>query len=130
MLEFVNFYSITLTIATIVLILALAFVGWAMTKSKDQVKFPQLQNTCPDNWTIENGMCVQPVSDSINHGNQTLQEAQSSATFKITTPGIDGNKFDPNDAGWSAAGNAACAKKKWASDLNIAWDTITNSNYC
>lgn len=121
MLEFANFYSITLTIATIILILALAFVGWAMTKSKDQVKFPQLQNTCPDNWTIDvNGMCEQPDSGSINYGN----------AMPSTTPGINETKFDPNHAGWSAAGNAACAKKKWASDLNIAWDTITNSNYC
>lgn len=130
MLEFANFYSITLTIATIILILALAFVGWAMTKSKDQVKFPQLQNTCPDNWTVDgSGNCVQPTG--INMGNKTLDTALS-ATPKITTPGLSDDKkmFDPNDAGWSAAGNAACAKKKWASDLNIAWDTITNSNYC
>jgi hypothetical protein len=129
MLEFANFYSITLTIATIVLILALAFVGWAMTKSKDQVKFPQLQNTCPDNWTIDvNGMCEQPESGSINRGNKSLSDAAP----PITTPGLsdDKERFDPNHAGWSAAGNAACAKKKWASDLNIAWDTISNSNYC
>lgn len=130
MLEFANFYSITLTIATIVLILALAFVGWAMTKSKDQVKFPQLQNTCPDNWTVDgSGNCVQPTG--INMGNKTLQEAKN-ATPPITTHGLDSSadKFDPNHAGWSAAGNAVCAKKKWASDLNIAWDTISNSNYC
>lgn len=123
MLDLTNFYSLTVTIAIIILILALAFVGWTMSKSKDIVKFPQLQNTCPDNWTINvSGHCVQPEVGNINYGN----------TMASSTPGLsnDNTSFNPNDAGWSASGNAACAKKKWASDLGIAWDTITNANYC
>jgi hypothetical protein len=123
MLDLTNFYSLTVTIAIIILILALAFVGWTMSKSKDIVKFPQLQNTCPDNWTINvNGHCMQPDQGKLNYGN----------TMASSTPGLSSDKksFDPNDAGWSASENAACAKKKWASDLGIAWDTITNANYC
>lgn len=123
MVDFTNFYSLTLTIAIIILILALAFVGWAMSKSKDIVSFPPLQNTCPDNWKITvDGMCEQPAYGALNYGN-----AMPSTTHGIST---NEKSFDPNHAGWSAAGNAACSKKKWASDLNITWDTITNANYC
>lgn len=122
MVDFTNFYSITITIAIIILILALAFVGWTMSKGKEIVSFPPLKNTCPDNWSVDasSGHCVQPSSDAINYGKQ----------MPPTTPGLDGTNFDPNHAGWSAAGNAVCAKKKWASDLNISWDTVTNANYC
>jgi hypothetical protein len=112
---------LTITIAILILILALAFVGWTMTKSKDMVKFPQLQNTCPDYWTVNaSGHCEQPTG--INKGNKTLTAD--------STRGITATDFDPNHAGWSAAGDAVCAKKKWASDLGITWDTITNANYC
>jgi hypothetical protein len=128
MLDLTNFYSLTVTIAIIILILALAFVGWTMSKSKDIVKFPQLQNTCPDNWTINvSGHCVQPEVGNINYGNTSATPMNADNTPGLST---DKKSFDPNDAGWSASGNAACAKKKWASNLGISWDTITNANYC
>lgn len=120
-----GFYKMVVAIAVIVLILVLGFMGWTMTKNTDMMSFPKLQNTCPDYWTIDDisgkPYCVQPVADKINRGKTDMP---------ATTPGISGTKFDPNDAGWSSAGNAACAKKKWASNLGISWDTITNANYC
>lgn len=130
MLDLTNFYSLTVTIAIIILILALAFVGWTMSKSKDIVKFPQLQNTCPDNWTINvNGHCVRPDQGNLNYGNTSATPMNADNTPGYTSSGSV-ISFDPNHAGWSASKNAACAKKKWASDYGISWDTITNANYC
>lgn len=131
MLDLTNFYSLTITIAIIILILALGFVGWTMSKSKDMAKFPELQNTCPDNWTINvNGHCVRPEQGNINRGDNTSATPMNDKN----TPGytISGSviSFDPNHAGWSASKNAVCEKKKWASDYGISWDTVTNANYC
>jgi hypothetical protein len=121
-----GFYKMVVAIAVIILILVLGFMGWTMTKNTDIASFPKLQNTCPDYWTIDDTSggrphCVQPSDGKINRGKTDMPSS---------TPGLSGTKFDPNDAGWSSAGNAACAKKKWASNLGISWDTITNANYC
>ncbi len=118
-----GFYKMVVAIAVIILILVLGFMGWTMTKNTDIASFPKLQNTCPDYWTIDtSGHCVQTVDGKINRGK---------AEMPLTTPGISGaDRFDPNNAGWLSAGSSACAKKKWASNLGISWDTITNANYC
>lgn len=120
-----NFYMLVVSVAVIILILTLAFMGWTISKNKDIVSFPTLQNTCPDYWAIEDiggkPHCVQPNgSENINRGKN----------IPDTTPGYTAGKFDPNNAGWSSAGNSVCKKKKWASDLGITWDTISNANYC
>lgn len=120
-----GFYTTVLSIAIIILILVLAFLGWTMSKQKDTVKFPKLQTDCPDFWGIEKDgaktYCKQPEQGMINSG---------SADAVNTAPGFKDGKFDFANSGWSAGGNAVCAKKKWANSHGINWDTVTNANYC
>lgn len=120
-----SFYTIVLSIAVVVLILVLAFLGWTMSKQKETDNFPKLQTTCPDYWSIENDRgntyCIQPLSGQVNYG---------SADASKDAPGFVNGKFDFANSGWSAGGNAVCAKKKWANSHGINWDTVTNANYC
>ena len=120
-----SFYTIVLSIAVVVLILVLAFLGWTMSKQKQTDNFPKLQTTCPDYWGITNeggkAYCIQPSQGQVNYG-----DADASKDSK----GYDNGKFDFANSGWSAGGNAVCAKKKWANSHGINWDTVTNANYC
>jgi hypothetical protein len=119
---FDSFYTIVLSIAVVVLILVLAFLGWTMSKQKDTDNFPKLKTTCPDFWQVtQNGKCKQPSSEQVNFGSSTASNG---------APGFKDGEFDFANAGWSAGGNAVCAKKKWANSHGINWDTVTNANYC
>ena len=122
---FDSFYIIVVAIAVIVLILVLAFLGWTMSKQKATDTFPKLHTPCPDFWGFESEggktYCKQPASNQVNYGDD---KASSDAQ------GFADGKFDFANAGWSAGGNAVCAKKKWANSHGINWDTVTNANYC
>ena len=123
-----SFYTTVLVIAVIILILTLGFLGWVMSKQKATDNFPKLQTSCPDYWgvTTEDGKayCTQPAEGQVNYGN--------TAAASTSTIGYDStkNRFDFSNAGWSAEGNAICAKKKWANKYGINWDTVTNYNAC
>jgi hypothetical protein len=120
-----SFYTIVLSIAVVVLILILAFLGWTMSKQKETDNFPKLQTTCPDYWSITNeggkAYCIQPLLGQVNYG---------SADASKDALGFKDGKFDFANSSWSAGGNAVCAKKKWANSHGINWDTVTNANYC
>lgn len=114
-----SFYFIILAIAIVILILVLAVIGWMMTKNVQSQKFPGITTTCPDYWTIdETGKCVRPGPTQMNYGTVDLTK----------TPGGAVNSFDPNDAGWSKSGDSICAKKTWANDYGVKWDTVVNSS--
>ncbi len=127
-MDFSNFYSMVLIVAILVLILVLAFMGWTMSKQAELQNFPIFQTTCPDHWDIvvdpatNKPYCKRPAVNYINRGKDGLESS---------TPGYDAaTGFDFSNSGWSAAGDAVCAKKKWADTYEVAWDTITNSNKC
>jgi hypothetical protein len=125
-MDFSNFYTIVVVIAVIVLIAALGFLGWTMSQQKTIDEFPKLRASCPDFWQVESGdagkvYCVKPSTGSPNSGPEEVLTGAK---------GVDGDKFDTNDAGWAAAGNAVCGKQKWANSQGINWDTVTNANFC
>jgi len=122
----IGFYTIVVAIAAIILILVLAFLGWTMSKQRRTDNFPKLQTACPDYWEITDAdgktYCKQPLQTQVNSGDVKASSPD--------TPGFAEGKFDFTNAGWSAGGNAVCAKKKWANSHGINWDTVTNANYC
>ena len=130
---FDSFYTLVVTIAVVILILVLAFLGWTMSKHKDKsANFP-IQTTCPDYWEIENDIatkkayCKQPPDSTyMNYG-----DAQASTSDSLPKDVFKDGKFDFTNSGWSSAGqNAVCAKKKWADMYKIKWDTVTNDTSC
>lgn len=129
-MDFSNFYTLVLTIAIIILILLLGYMGWLMSKQKTVDEFPKLRTSCPDFWKVEPGdngkvFCVRPTAEgAINAGTGDI--------FASGASGVDANKtkFDTTDVGWASAGNAVCGKQKWANANGITWDTVSNANFC
>jgi hypothetical protein len=123
-MDFYNFYTMVTVIAILLLISALAFVGWTMSKQKKIDDYPKLRTTCPDFWAIDkDGKCVRPGPGGLNRGNE-------SDDYFVGAYGVEGNIFNPADAGWASAGNAVCGKQKWSNSQGVAWDTVTNANFC
>ena len=136
-----SFYLIVLAVATIILILLLAFLGWNMSNAKKGEKYPTITTSCPDNWTLSTTtadnkvpiVCTRPAS-GYNFGGNDL------TTYMATSSSVGYNSADANntsliftDDAWSKDAdtpNPVCAKKKWASKYGIKWDSIENANYC
>ena len=136
MFEIDSFYLIILSVAVFILILALGFSGWMLSKQNDQINFPNITTTCPDFWTIdETGNCVQPnAADKFNYGSSNIL----SNYVKLGTSGTPGPvpgktdtaSFDSKNAAWGSGKTGVCNKRKWSTNNNIQWDTVTNVNYC
>jgi hypothetical protein len=127
-MDFSNFYTLVLTIAIVILILVLGYIGWLMSQQKNTDEFPKLRTSCPDYWKVESGpdgkvFCVRPTDeDALNRGDDKWAD---------DAIGVEGSsKFDTTNVGWAAAGNAVCGKQKWANAHGITWDTVTNANFC
>ena len=119
------FYIIVLSIASIILILLLTYVGINMKSSiNSSTTFPPTKSTCPDYWVADNSGCKIPAD--------TARNAPTSIN-STGLPGYDSVRGSINfsDAGWSVGGMASvCAQKKWANQSGIVWDGVTNYNGC
>ena len=127
------FHVIVLTIAIIVLILALTLVGLLLGKRSTTNAFPPIYSTCPDYWTVaqDGSSCIIPTArSSLNVGslytNGTLNlTAQSTPGYAYDTPN---NQYLINfsDPGWQGI----CSMSKWANNNGVVWDGVTNFNQC
>ena len=121
-----TFYLIVLGVASLILILLLAFMGWTISNANKTTRYPKITITCPDNWTPDDtneGVCTVPGSGKHNY----------LATIPSTTPGYVSGTTSVNfsDSNWSGSGlNPTCAKKKWADTNGIKWDSVTNAAFC
>jgi hypothetical protein len=119
-----TFYLIVLGVASLILILLLAFMGWTISNANKTTKYPAMTTTCPDNWKPDNvtpGVCVAPGPGKYNN-----------ITVPPNTPGyVSNNSVNFSNDKWSGSGlTPTCAKKKWATDNKITWDSVTNAAYC
>jgi len=102
-----NFQKIVIIIAIILLILALAFIGTAISNEKNTHDFPPVIAECPDYWThdVEQNKCI------------NVHELGR---------GLDGEKVKELDLKYWK--DYLMCLKKWASNLiNISWDGISNN---
>jgi len=104
-----TFQHTVLTISIIILIISLAWSGYGLVKKKQDAQWPPVIASCPDYWVQnEDGMCV---------------------------PGADFPKdsTDCETAAPRAANNLNTTEKRslkqWATNCNLSWDGITNSNF-
>ena len=137
MFEIDSFYLIILSVAVFILILALGFSGWMLSKQNDQIDFPNITATCPDFWTIDaTGNCVQPTATYFNYGKDgnilTNYVKLGTSGSAVDVPGkvSSASSFNSKDAAWGSGKEAICNKRKWATENNIQWDTVTNVNFC
>ena len=135
-----SFYLIVLAVATLVLILMLAFLGWNMSNAKKGTRFPTITTSCPDNWksekiNISGGAeiiaCKRP--ENFNKGNEKLDSYMSTPTSVGYISADRTNYLNFADNLWNKnpkVSNPTCAKNKWAKDHGIKWDSVENANYC
>lgn len=119
------FYIIVLSVAIMLLILILTYIGIKMVNNRTSEgnTFPPSYSPCPDYWeTNGNGKCVVPGVQSTNHGTETYTSGN--------TPGYSGGSIDFNAAGWTTNGSSICSKRAWANSNTVVWDGITNYNGC
>jgi len=122
------FYVIVPSIAIIILILILTYIGIQMVNKKSasgKNEFPPQYATCPDYWQLNNeGKCVMPTTGSRNSVTGTLSASN--------TPGYNSTEgiIDFNNSGWSATGSSICKQKMWANSNNVTWDGVSNYNAC
>lgn len=131
-----SFYLIVLGVATLVLIILLAFLGWNMSNAKKGTKYPVITTTCPDNWTSEKVgadiLCKRPASDQFNRGDAKLDAYMGNQT---SVGYVDNTEKYLNfaDNKWNTdvkVPNPTCAKKAWAKTYGIKWDSVDSANYC
>ena len=106
-----GFQKFVLFTAIIVLIIALVFIGIALSYS-NETTWPPMVPQCPDYWLIDgsgnNSTCVN-IKDL---GTCQPQSGQNHLVMNFNTPAFSGT-------------NGACAKYTWANKCNVTWDGIT-----
>ena len=138
-----TFHIIVLSIAVIVLIILLTFIGIIMGRQNSTAPFPPNISTCPDFWQVstDGNKCIIPNNNSINTGklyNGALINPDVFDTSKF--PGFSQSTDDKNrpiysinfnDLGWSGTGlQGICSKRNWSKNYNIQWDGVSNYTNC
>jgi hypothetical protein len=132
------FHIIVLTVALVILILLLTFIGLLMSNQKNNLSYPPTYNTCPDYWSIstDGSNCIIPsYSSNLNIG--LLYSGPTTLNSSVsTTPGFTSitdannnviNQINFNNSKWQGS---VCNQKIWAVNNNIVWDGISNYNSC
>ena len=119
-----GFQKIVLTVAIIVFILLLIFIGSVLYQNKYGSAFPPIVSNCPDYWL------------DMEEDTGTNQDGDNSKTkVKCFNAKNLGNKscqkvMDFSSDMWSGS-DGACRKYKWAKACDLTWDGITNKdNIC
>ena len=94
------------SIAIIILILSLCFIGIMLYRQKSTASYPPVLPNCPDYWDASGNICINPPEMNLGNG-------------KCPT------RMDFTTARWNGS-NSTCAKYKWAKTCNLTWDGITD----
>jgi hypothetical protein len=141
------FYIVTISVAVVLLILILSYVGLKMaSETVLDVAYPPNKMRCPDNWknikdeeSDANYKCVIPSDGELNSGSlytgSELKDTVTSApgyfaedTTKTLPARID---FSVDGwAGYKGGQTSDCSKRTWSSEHGVLWDGVTNYNYC
>jgi len=104
-----NFQKIVIVIAIILLILALGFIGTAISNEKNTHDFPPVIAECPDYWThdVEQNKCI---------NDRELGEEHPVYGSKLKEFLINDHRI-----------KSMCNKKKIMNEFKLSWDGITNN---
>ena len=106
-----NFQQIVLLVASIILIISLIMIGFALSNVNKNVTFPPITASCPDYWE--------------NTGNNECTNVQNLGTTSSDCPTIP-SKMDFSVSPFTGS-ESNCEKKKWAKGCGLTWDGITNN---
>jgi hypothetical protein len=107
-----NFQRIVLTIAIVLLVISLIFIGLSINGSKKNRKFPPVVANCPDYF-----------DDKGTNSKSLCKNTKSLGICSDKIPDFNTSEY--------IGQNGMCNKKKWAKSCNVTWDGITNNlNAC
>lgn len=137
------FRIVVLSIAVIVLILLLVFIGILLSRGKTNDAWPPTANTCPDYWSVnEDGKsCAIPSNqgaNSLNIGTMygNLPSNLPGQGSQLSTSFVNYNNPDAFVADTKGdyieldKFSGICQKRCWAKNFNIVWDGVSNYNNC
>ena len=113
-----GFQKFVLFAAIIILLIALVFIGIALSNATDK-QWPPITAQCPDYWQIDGS------GDNTTCSNiKDLGTCQPQNDDEHLTMNFNGSAFSGQ--------NGMCAKYKWANKCGVSWDGITYgvSNPC
>ena len=131
-----QFYVIVITIAIVLLILALTYIGvFLIGDDTAKVTFPPHSNQCPDYWEVNGDGSCEVQKNGINLGTKSDDSERTYADKDEFVPASDGgnqfvtdNASNPTSIDFTAG--SICDKKQWANTFKIEWDGVTNYNKC
>lgn len=127
-----SFYTIVASIAVVMLILVLTYIGIVMVYYKGKTSYPPVAATCPEYWKVgEEGKCYIPSTGEKNAGSLYAADATPISNIPGYGSTSNGNYINFQDAGWARSGKTQiCAQSQWANSKQIVWDGVTNFNGC
>jgi hypothetical protein len=137
------FRIVVLSVALIILILLLVFIGILLSQGKKDQAWPPVTNTCPDYWLVtDDGKgCQIPGNRGANSlnigtmygnlpGNIPAQGQALSTTF-VNYNNPSAYVKDPNgDYIDLDKFSGVCQKQCWSNQFNLVWDGVSNYNNC
>ena len=127
------FYFIVASVAIVILILFLTFMGILLRYQNSSVIYPPQMSNCPDYWTSDmDGNCFKPTVKSFSNPDAILNIGSLDNLSSTSAPfSTDGISFDTKNPLWSTQGKSAiCAQKIWSNTNGIVWDSVSNYNQC
>lgn len=106
-----TFQTSVMSIAIVLLIIWLIFIGVSLYRSKYNKEFPPILANCPDYWVDESE--TNNGSKCVNR--QNLGNSQCSKTMDFSSSMWNGPE-------------GVCAKSKWAKSCDLTWDGIDNNS--
>ena len=107
-----NFQTSVMSIAIILLIIWLIFIGVSLYRSKYNKEFPPMLANCPDYWVVDgsgnNTKCIN-VKDL---GTCQAPSGEVHLTMDFNDPTFSGTQ-------------GTCNKYNWANNCGVSWDGIT-----
>lgn len=127
-----QFYIITITVAVVLLILILTYIGVYVLGGSDKTPYPPESLQCPDYWEKSGADCVIPGASTTNAGTRVSDDTTNFANTPANPAYISGTLLKTDDPSWQTSDglSAKCAKKLWANNNNVVWDGISNYNSC
>jgi len=100
------------TVAIIILIITLTFIGIALYRQAYNSSYPPVIANCPDYWDVSGNLCINSMQLSKDKG------SSCQGPMDFTAPG------------WNNS-SGMCRKYQWTKKCNLTWDGISdNAELC
>jgi hypothetical protein len=106
-----GFQKSVLTIAILILIIALVIIGISLYYSNNSSSWPPMSPSCPDYWTIDGSGNSATCTNVKDLGTCPTQSGKKHLVMNF------------NQAPYTGS-NGLCAKYKWANNCNLSWDGV------